>query len=114
MISPNPNRNAEIIRRRTAGEWPRAIAKDMGLTPNTVIGVCNRAGLSGAAGKALCAHGEAHFRAKLTDADVAAIRRDYVPGDRGAFGQAGLARLYGVAEATIWYVLHGLTWRHVA
>ena len=42
----NSLRNAEIIRRRKAGEWPAEISRSMGLGRNTVIGVCYRAGLS--------------------------------------------------------------------
>ncbi len=41
----NAGRNAEIIRKRKAGEFPHNIAQEMGLTKNTVIGVCWRAGI---------------------------------------------------------------------
>jgi hypothetical protein len=45
--SPNAERNAEIIRRRKDGQWPRQIADEMGLpSKSIVIGVCNRAGLA--------------------------------------------------------------------
>lgn len=39
----NEERNAEIIRRRRAGERPRDIANAMKISKNTVIGVCDRA-----------------------------------------------------------------------
>jgi hypothetical protein len=45
--SGNAERNAEIVRRRKDGQWPRQIADEMGLpSKNIVIGVCNRAGLA--------------------------------------------------------------------
>lgn len=42
----NTERNAEIIRRRLAGEGPRSIARAMGLTAQTVAGALHRAGLT--------------------------------------------------------------------
>lgn len=44
----DPERNAEIIRRRKEGQAPIAIARAMKITKNTVLGVCHRAGLSSA------------------------------------------------------------------
>lgn len=48
MVRPlvNPERNAEIIRRRKSGQAPIAIARDMKVSRNTVLGVCRRAGLT--------------------------------------------------------------------
>lgn len=43
-------------------------------------------------------HGEQHHRAKLTDAQVAAIRQQHRP---GKVGYQTLARRYGVGESTI-------------
>jgi hypothetical protein len=45
-VNDNTERNAEIVRRRLTGEWPTDIAKSMGLSRNTVIGVCWRHELS--------------------------------------------------------------------
>ena len=39
-------RNAKIIALRKGGLFPWEIAKELGLSRNTVIGVCNRAGLA--------------------------------------------------------------------
>jgi hypothetical protein len=54
-------------------------------------------------------HGSAHPRAKLTEADVAVIRAEYRPGRGG-----DLMRRYGVSQASLWAVVHGKSWKHVA
>jgi transposase len=111
-MSANDERNAEIIRRRKAGEWPRAIAKDMGLSHNVVIGVCNRAGLCDAGwGRTATrpARGEAHGSAKLTNAQVQAIRAECILGHRG-FGCRALAKRYSVSSSTIRDIVNGVTW----
>lgn len=59
------------------------------------------------------AHGERHGCAKLTEDDVAEIRRSYISGSP-EFGQHVLARRYGVHPATIRRVVSGKTWRHHA
>lgn len=43
--TPNAARNAEIIRRRKAGEGPRAIARALALSPGAVSSVLRHAGL---------------------------------------------------------------------
>jgi hypothetical protein len=48
--------------------------------------------------------GEAHGRAKLTDADVAAIRAAYGSGE----AQADIARRYNVGRAHVWRIVHEL------
>ena len=114
-----PVRNAEIVARRRAGEWPSDIAQAMGISRNVVIGVCNRAGLASAevdrsaamAGKT--PSGADHHKAKLTPADVAAIRARYQPRSR-TNGMTALAHEYGVVPMTIYAVVKGLTWRQVA
>lgn len=45
MKIDNTARNAEIVRRRRRGEFPWKITKEMGLSRNTVIGACHRAGI---------------------------------------------------------------------
>lgn len=109
-------RNAEIVRRRRAGEWPRAIARSLGLSHNVVIGVCNRAGLSGPAGHAETLRGEETPNSKLTEGAVAALRRDYVPGvNRWRRGNlAELAVKYGVSATVAWLAVRRKTWKHVA
>lgn len=52
--------------------------------------------------------GEAHYRAKLTEQDVVAIRRDYIP---GKIGYMTLAQRYSVSQDTIKDVVFGYTWR---
>ena len=54
------------------------------------------------------ARGERNGLAKLTEADVLAIRAEYSPGDAPA-----LAERYGVAARTIRGVATGATWKHV-
>ena len=44
----NPERNAEICRRRVAGELPRQIVAEMNLTPGVVMGVLRRSKLTSA------------------------------------------------------------------
>ena len=57
------------------------------------------------------ARGEGHGNAKLTDADVRAIRAAW---DSRQSSRADLARSYGVAVNTIAGVVLRKTWRHVA
>lgn len=118
-MSANQARNNEIIRRRKAGEWPRAIARDMGLSHNVVIGVCNRAGLCDFdAGRAMNlpainqVRGERAHCAKLTADQIAAIRARYVYRSR-VNGSPALAERYGVTQQTIIAIVTGQTWRHL-
>lgn len=53
--------------------------------------------------------GERKPLAKLTDESVRAIRERYAAGET----QESLADTYGVVQATIYYVVHRLSWRHV-
>ena len=57
--------------------------------------------------------GSANNMAKLTEANVAAIRRAYRPGCRVNGGRA-MARRYGVAHTTIQDVVSGERWAHMA
>lgn len=50
--------------------------------------------------------------ARLTEADVLAIRAAYVPGKRGC-GYESLARQYGVGLTTIVHIIKRETWSHV-
>lgn len=69
------------------------------------------ANLGDAARRGRTQHGERHYRAKLTDADAAAIRSAYT----GAYGQkSALARQYGVTSDTIRVLLRNETWRFAA
>lgn len=56
--------------------------------------------------------GERHGRSKLTELQVASIRRTYVRGDR-SFGMEALARQYGVGATTIRHIINGDVWKHV-
>lgn len=56
--------------------------------------------------------GEAHGRAKLTEADVLAIRARYVWQDRNN-GARALSRRYGVSKTTIARIVAGEYWAHV-
>lgn len=50
--------------------------------------------------------GESHHKAKLTEADVRAIRAS-------GRTQRDLAAEYGVTQATIWHIIHRDTWKRV-
>lgn len=54
--------------------------------------------------------GERNYNAQLTADDVREIRRRYARGE----SQRSLARSYGVSQGSVWGVVHGKTWRHVA
>jgi hypothetical protein len=56
--------------------------------------------------------GEANGIAKLTEDAVRLIRRDHRPGVRGDLVR--LARIHGVSEAAIRFVVRRETWGHVA
>ena len=60
-------------------------------------------------GRARVPRGAAHALAKLTDADVLAIR------DRCASGepQHAVARAFRVSQPTVSYIVRGLTWGHL-
>lgn len=55
------------------------------------------------------ASGAKHYRAKLTDTSVRAIREEYASGA----GVLALARKHGVSHGTISLVVSGKTWKHV-
>jgi hypothetical protein len=54
--------------------------------------------------------GETHGSAKLTEEKVA-LCRFLVRKKRATC--AALARRYNVCQATMWYAVHGVTWRHL-
>ena len=53
--------------------------------------------------------GESHWKSKLTEKMVKEIRRLHKEG----FTQASIGRYFGVERATIYKIIHGLTWTHV-
>jgi hypothetical protein len=53
--------------------------------------------------------GERNNQARLTDANVRAIRALH----RAGVSQVTLSRTFGVGQTTIGHVVHGRTWRHV-
>ncbi|EJO9576006.1 HNH endonuclease [Salmonella enterica] len=57
-------------------------------------------------GLANWAKGEQHGRCKLSDADIFWIRSHYQPRNR-EFGQAALARMFGVSQPHISYIING-------
>jgi hypothetical protein len=111
MPSPEkyPQRNAEIIARREAGEEPRNIAKAMGLSRSIVLGALNRAGKCVPGFRA---RGESTLKSKLTNAAVADIRRNCVLYRRGA-STVDFATKYGVRAEAVRIVLKRKTWGHV-
>ena len=56
--------------------------------------------------------GENHCGAKLTDADVLAIRARYKRYDR-LHGTPAIAREYGMSHSAIGAVVRGLAWKHL-
>lgn len=54
--------------------------------------------------------GEAHLSAKLTEADVHAIRKEYIPRINS---HSKLAKKYNVSESVIQAVLKRRTWKHI-
>lgn len=57
------------------------------------------------------ARGEAHPHSFLKDAEVAALRGEFIPGRRGEC--ARLARKYQLDLATVWGIVHNKSWSHV-
>lgn len=102
-----PERNAEIIRRRKAGELPRHIAKTMGITRNVVIGVLGRAGLCEPDGQRTgAAKGSEVGTSKLTEEAVRIIR------DGGEYYKI-VAERYGIAEDYVFQIRRREVWKHV-
>jgi len=56
------------------------------------------------------ARGERAGGAKLTEKQVSEIRAAYRRGERG-YGLRALAKKYGVAVSTVWYVVNNGTWK---
>lgn len=61
-------------------------------------------------GRIVKPHGEQHFKAKLTDEAVRAIRRDHAD---GTISTRALAARYGVSPTSVRQVLSRKTWHHV-
>ena len=60
--------------------------------------------------------GEEHNMAKLKNEDVITIRQLYASGITQTgkrYSQRQLAKMYGVRQATIWGILHGVNWSHI-
>ncbi len=55
-------------------------------------------------------HGMQCKAAKLSNADVTDIRRDYSP---GVVSMASLAERYGVTRGAVSRIINGQTWRHL-
>jgi hypothetical protein len=51
-------------------------------------------------------------KAKLSEEQVREIREIYVPGKRG-FSLSALGKKYNVNMNTIWFIVKGITWKHV-
>jgi hypothetical protein len=57
-------------------------------------------------------YGETHYRALLTDEQVKEIRRVHRKGIRG-FGMRALSKRFGVAESTVFAIIHRINWKHI-
>lgn len=66
--------------------------------------------MAGAVERGRTERGERHHNAKLTDADVLAIRAAYVP---RKVTQQALADEYGVSDSVICEIVTGKAWRHL-
>jgi hypothetical protein len=64
-------------------------------------------------GRLRCRHGEGVNTAVLSDEIVNNIRKEYIRGDGGEFGQCGLAKKYGVSQSTIGCIVRRKSWRHL-
>ncbi len=62
-------------------------------------------------GRQVAPKGEAHGRAKLTDADVRTVRSTYISGS-SEFGTRALARRFGVAHTLISMIVNRKIWSH--
>lgn len=58
----------------------------------------------------LVKRGESHYKARLTEEQVRAIRAEHEAGTP----QRALAKAYGVGKTTIGHIVSGRTWQHVA
>lgn len=56
--------------------------------------------------------GSAHHNAKLTEEDVLAIRKRYVPSSK-IDGTVAIARDYGMGKNTILRIVRGEGWKHL-
>lgn len=114
----NDERNAEIIRRRQAGEWPSDIRREMGLSRNIVAGVLNRAGLcdpdtdkvTPMLKHHVAMRGEDAGNAKLSWEAVGHIRDVYRKYARDAGSATALAEHYGVTRNCILNAATGRAW----
>lgn len=105
-MAGNTERNAEIVRLRKAGVGTRTIARRLGLTPGSVSGVLNRAGLV-----LDTRHVNTASRPKkLTAAKAAEIRRRYWAGETGR----ALGKEFGVTAPAVWSIAHELCWKAAA
>lgn len=55
-------------------------------------------------------YGEAHYRSKLTESDVIAIRQIYAG---GCHNMSEIARKFGVSNVTVKRVVRGEVWKHL-
>lgn len=58
--------------------------------------------------------GEMCITSKITADIVKAIRGQYVRGSSGEYGQAWLAKKYGIEQTTVSSILRRKSWRHLA
>lgn len=56
--------------------------------------------------------GEAHHKAKLTNAQVLAMRARYVPSSK-IHGATAIARDYGVSKSNALRIIRGEGWKHL-
>lgn len=107
--APTRTRNQDICRRRSEGESPRQIARDMHLSANIVSGVLYRAGLTQAGGmKSLSRRG----KGKLSAEWVSYFRTNHTP-FHPTFGTGPMSRLAGVTRSTVAKVLRREIWAHI-
>lgn len=104
----NTERNAEIVRRKMAGESLSAIGRAMGVSRNVVAGAAFRKGAC-QAGLSIVRPGAENGNAKLTEDDVRRIRNALAAGEK----QVALAARYGVDHSNISHIGKRLTWAHV-
>lgn len=106
---------AEMLRRYLGGERQKSIAASFGTVASVVSHAMRRRARAGhllpdgrtrtSAGN----RGTNNHRAKLAESDVLAIRRLRSEG----WLQKDLAAKFGVSTAAIYFIVQGITWRHL-
>jgi hypothetical protein len=114
------NEVMDLRQRWQAGESMTSLMKDFGIDPRCLVRIVKGEGYKHLPVLArpadfevdrshVAPKGVDHYKAKLTDRDVISIRNRYAHGEK----QSTLAREYGVDHKNIFFIVHGITWKHL-